>query len=271
MELTKEELQQYEKQGYLFFSSCFSTQEVEKMKAELPDIYAKELPGKVLEKDGKTVRMVHGIHKEKKVFQKLAQNAKIVQPIMQILGSEIYVHQFKINAKKAFDGEVWQWHQDYVYLWQDDGIPTPRMANAVIFLDEVNEFNGPLMLIPGSHKEGVISISTEGKQDSNYEDSPDWIKSMTTSLKYIIDKDTLARLVNVYGSIIAPKGPAGSVLLFHPNCVHGSASNMSPDDRAIVVINYNSIENLPVAVKNPRPEFLATRDYQAIEPLLNLI
>lgn len=267
MKLTTEQLKSYDDLGYLFFPNCFSPEEVERMKAEVPDIYGKELPGKVLEQDGTTVRMVHGVHKENEVFRLLAEHSKVVVPIMQMLDSSIYVHQFKINAKKAFDGEIWQWHQDYVYLWQEDGIPTPRMANAVIFLDEVNEFNGPLMLIPGSHKEGVISIMTEEQQDSAYQDSPDWIVAMTTNLKYVIDKDTLARLVNKYGSIVAPKGPAGSVLFFHPNCVHGSTSNMSAYDRAIVVINYNSVENLPVAVENPRPEFLASRDYRGIEPV----
>ncbi len=267
MELTKEQLKTYDDLGYLFFPNCFSPEEVKKMKAEVPDIYGKELPGKVLEKDGKTVRMIHGAHKENEVFRLLSEHSKVVLPIMQILNSSIYVHQFKINAKKAFDGEIWQWHQDYVYLWEEDGLPTPRIANAIIFLDEVNEFNGPLMLIPGSHKEGVISIITEAQQDSAYQDSPDWIEAMTTNLKYAINKNTLARLVNQYGSIVAPKGPAGSVLFFHPNCVHGSASNMSPCDRTIVVINYNSVENLPVAVENPRPEFLASRDYRGIEPV----
>ena len=43
---------------------------------------------------------------------------------------------------------------------------------------------------------------------------------------------------------------------------------MSANDRSIVVVNYNSVENLPVDVENPRPEFLASRDYEAIEPLL---
>lgn len=267
MQLTKEQLKTYENQGYLFFPQCFSSEEVEKMKAEIPDIYGKDLPGKVLEKNENTVRMIHGVHQENEVFQRLAQHPKIVQPIMQILNSSIYVHQFKINAKKAFDGELWQWHQDYVYLCQDDGIPTPRMTNAVIFLDEVNEFNGPLMLIPGSHKEGIISNKTDEQQNLAYQNSPDWIVAMTTNLKYVIDKNTLARLVNRYGSMVAPKGPAGSVLFFHPNCVHGSASNMSPSDRAIVVINYNSVENLPLPVEKPRPEFLASRDYRAIKPL----
>ncbi|MGD1702674.1 phytanoyl-CoA dioxygenase family protein [Dapis sp. BLCC M229] len=71
MQLTTEQLKTYEDRGYLFFPGCFSPEEVQKMKAEVPDIYAKDLPGKVLENDGKTVRVVNGVHKEKKVFHHL--------------------------------------------------------------------------------------------------------------------------------------------------------------------------------------------------------
>ena len=74
---------------------------------------------------------------------------------MQIFGDALYMHQFKINGKMAFDGDVWQWHQDYGTWKNDDLMPEPRAMNVAIFLDEVNEFNGPLMFIPGSHKLGV--------------------------------------------------------------------------------------------------------------------
>ena len=71
---------------------------------------------------------------------------------MQIFGEPVYMHQFKINGKMAFDGDVWQWHQDYGTWKNDDQMPEPRATNVAIFLDEVNEFNGPLMFIPGSHQ-----------------------------------------------------------------------------------------------------------------------
>src|SRR3546814_10030693 len=61
-----------------------------------------------------------------------------------------------INGKNAFDGDVWQWHQDYGTWLNDDLMPTPRAMNVAIFLDEVNEHNGPLMFIPGSHRLGVL-------------------------------------------------------------------------------------------------------------------
>ena len=75
---------------------------------------------------------------------------------MQLFGEDVYMHQFKINGKMAFDGDVWQWHQDYGTWKNDDQMPEPRAMNVAIFLDEVNEFNGPLMFIPGSHKLGVL-------------------------------------------------------------------------------------------------------------------
>ena len=58
------------------------------------------------------------------------------------------MHQFKINAKAAFDGEVWQWHQDYGTWKRDDGMPEARAMNISVFLDEVMPVNGPLMFIP---------------------------------------------------------------------------------------------------------------------------
>ena len=66
------------------------------------------------------------------------------------------MHQYKVNAKAAFDGEVWQWHQDYGTWARDDGMPEPRAMNIAVFLDEVSAINGPLMFIPGSHREGVL-------------------------------------------------------------------------------------------------------------------
>ena len=51
-----------------------------------------------------------------------------------------------------------------------------------------------------------------------------------------------------------------SVLFFHPNLVHGSSNNISPFDRVITMITFNSMENSPGGSGNPRPEFLVSRD-----------
>ena len=37
----------------------------------------------------------------------------MIRPVEQVFGEQVYMHQYKINAKAAFTGDVWQWHQDY--------------------------------------------------------------------------------------------------------------------------------------------------------------
>ena len=84
------------------------------------------------------------------------QHPRLVEPLKQYFGEDVYVHQFKLNAKAAFEGDVWQWHQDYGTWARDDGMPQARAMNIAVFLDEVMPINGPLLLIPGSHKQGVF-------------------------------------------------------------------------------------------------------------------
>ena len=115
---------------------------------------------------------------------RLARHPRMVLPVSQIFGEPVYMHQFKINGKMAFDGDVWQWHQDYGTWKNDDQMPEERAMNVAIFLDPVNEFNGPLMFIPGSHKLGVVDAA----HDLTTTSYPLWT----------IDHDTIAKLVRVY-------------------------------------------------------------------------
>ena len=43
-----------------------------------------------------------------------------------IFDEDLYMHQFKINGKMAFEGDVWQWHQDYGTWKNDDLMPDVR-------------------------------------------------------------------------------------------------------------------------------------------------
>jgi ectoine hydroxylase len=143
-------------------------------------------------------------------------------------------------------------------------MPAARVVTVCLFLDEVTEFNGPMLLIPGSQRDGVIEREADGESaPSGYEGQPAWIANLTARLKYGLDRASVARLVLRYG-ITAPKGPAGSVLMFHANLVHGSAGNLSPFDRMVAMVTFNSVENTLRAVERPRPEFLASRDYRPV-------
>jgi ectoine hydroxylase len=216
----------------------------------VPGIYAQRREEVVREKDGQTVRSAFAVQTYNEAYRRLSRHPRLIEPAMQLLGGPVYVHQFKLNAKAAFDGDIWQWHQDYGTWSRDDLMPEPRAMNLAVFLDEVSEFNGPLMLIPGSHKGGVIEAGHD---------------VVTTSYPlWTIDKATIARLVAA-GGITAPKGPAGSGLFFHCNLVHGSPSNMSPWHRTIVYISACQVANH--IRRFQRPAWIASRDFTPIEPL----
>src|SRR6478672_899562 len=271
MYFTKEQFQAYQEQGFLLLNQYLSPDEVEIMKGELPALFAEDSPGKVLEKDKNTVRAIHASHTRNEVFERLSRHPRLVEPVMRLLGSEVYVYQFKINAKAAFSGDVWQWHQDYIFWRKEDGLPTARIINVMVLLDDMNEFNGPFFLIPGSHKEGMIDTSEKkltnvSKNPTDSEDGSSWKANFEANLKYSLNPETVADLVSNYG-VTSIKAPAGSVLFFDSNVAHASPCNISPFTRSIAIITYNSVENIPFPIENPRPEFLVSRDYRPVEPL----
>jgi ectoine hydroxylase len=204
----------------------------------------------VREKGSDAVRTNFAAHLYSYPFAKLARHPRMVEPIVELFGEDVYMHQFKINGKQAFDGDVWQWHQDYGTWAADDQMPAARAMNVAIFLDEVNEFNGPLMFIPGSHKQGVLPA----QHDTSTTSYPLWT----------INNDTIREMV-AKGGMVAPKGPAGSMILFHGCLVHASGSNLSPWNRVSVYLSLCAISNHIRRFK--RPGYIAHRDFTPIRCL----
>ena len=250
MKLTSEQIGQFDRDGYLFFPSLFTPQEMKALLDEVPALYAQHRPENVREKGSDAVRTNFAAHMYSKPFAKLARHPRMVEPVMELFGEAVYMHQFKINGKTAFDGNVWQWHQYYGTWKNDDLMPEPRAMNVAIFLDEVNEFNGPLMFIPGSHKLGVL----DAQHDTSTTSYPLWT----------INHDSIRELVK-RGGIVAPKGPAGSMILFHSCLVHASSSNLSPWNRVSVYLSLCAVSSHIRRFK--RPEYIAHRDFTPIECL----
>lgn len=265
MSLQQEQQKSYEEKGFLLLPNLFCAEEIAAINAKLSSTLWTDVPGTVLEADGKTLRAIHEDPTQIGVLEKISKSSKLVEPAMQILDSQVYIHQLKINFKAAFSGDSWPWHQDFIFWQKEDGMPEPRAVNVAIFLEEVNEFNSPLCLIPGSHQSGTISSLNQIYQGYDSPKNDEWLSSFKSKLKYITPESIVSKLVESNG-IEAPKGSAGTVLFFHPNCVHGSTNNISPFSWKMAIITYNSIKNIPVAVKNTRPNFLVGRDYRAIKP-----
>jgi ectoine hydroxylase-related dioxygenase (phytanoyl-CoA dioxygenase family) len=263
MYITDKQIQDYRRDGFLLLPAVFSPQEVQAMKDELPAVFAEDSPARVMEKESGVVRSVYGSDRTHEIFGRMVRDPRLLVPAQRLLEDEVYVHQFKINAKLAFRGEVWEWHQDYIFWRNEDGMPTENVVTVALFLDEVTEFNGPLLLVPGSQAGGVIEPRSRRDGDEGEES---WKADVSATLSYTVQQDTLAELVSA-GGIVGPKGPAGSVLFFDGNVVHGSAPNMSPFDRMLALVTYNAVSNAPAPRENPRPDFLCNRDFTPVKPL----
>ena len=249
MRLCDAQIETFRKEGLLFLPGQFTPREAALLRAEADVVYALEREEVWYESNG-APRTAFAAHTYNEGFARLAAHPRVVEPVMQLLAGRVYMHQFKVNAKAAFDGEVWPWHQDYGTWYRDDQMPEPRAMNIAVFLDEVSAVNGPLMYIPRSHRHGVL----EAGHDLETTSYPLWT----------LDRETVTRLAEE-GGIVAPTGPAGSVVMFHCNLVHASAPNISPWHRSIVYLSLCEVGNHIRRFK--RREWIAHRDFTPIEPL----
>src|ERR1700747_213447 len=248
MPLTPQQMQQFAEEGYLFLPGCFSEEEVAILRDEAEGIYATNRQEVWREKTG-APRTAFAAHTYNEAFRLLGSHPRLIGPVEQLLGEQLYMHQYKINAKAAFEGDVWQWHQDYGTWARDDGMREPRAMNIAVFLDEVMPINGPLMLVPRSHRQGVLAAGHD---------------ELTTSYPlWTLDKETVTRLA-AEGGIVAPTGKAGSVLVVYGNLVHASPPNITPYPRKIVYLTLCAVSNH--ITKFTRPEWIPDRDLPPTEP-----
>ena len=255
MRLTPTQIEQFDREGYLFFPGLFTPDETARLNAAVPGLYERREAYNVREKGKEAVRTNFAAHLISEPFARLARHPRMIEPVEDLLGEQLYMHQFKINGKMAFEGDVWQWHQDYGTWKNDDLMPTERAMNVAIFLDDVNEFNGPLMFIPGSHKRGVI----DARHDLTTTSYPLW------TVDHALITQLVARAGGKQGGIVSPQGPAGSMIVFHSCMVHASTSNLSPWNRVSVYLSLCAVSNH--IRRHKRPEFIAHRDFTPISCL----
>ncbi|MEC8699486.1 MAG: phytanoyl-CoA dioxygenase family protein, partial [Pseudomonadota bacterium] len=107
------QLKQFDGEGWLFFEDVFNADEVALLNREARRIFAMDRQEVFREKDGTTARTAFAAQNYNDVYHRLGRHPRLVNPVKQLLGGDVYMHQFKINAKAAFNGDVWQWHQDF--------------------------------------------------------------------------------------------------------------------------------------------------------------
>lgn len=256
-EIGTSELEFYEQNGFLFLQSFFDEDEVARFKSEtkrlLTEAHGSTRPEVILEPESEEVRSIFAVHRDDAFFQQLASSPRLLAVAKQILDSEVYVHQSRINFKPGFTGKEFYWHSDFETWHAEDGMPRMRALSCSIALEDNTYYNGSLMVIPGSHRWFVSCVGETPEEH--------YKESLRRQEYGVPDQESLTKLVNE-SRIEMPIGKAGSVLFFDCNVMHGSSANISPYPRSNAFFVYNSVENKlqePYSSSKPRPQYIAAR------------
>lgn len=256
--LDGEQLQSYQDNGFLVLDELFDANEVQAFMRELRALGARTDLQKraeyITEPNSSELRSLFAVHQFSPLFKKLMHDPRVLNVARQILGSEVYIHQSRVNYKPGFKGKEFYWHSDFETWHVEDGMPAMRALSCSVLLTDNNACNGPLMLIPGSHRTFLVC---PGETPSDHHE-----RSLKKQDFGVPDPLSLTLLVEEYGGIEAIEAKAGSVVFFDSNTMHGSAGNISPWPRVNAFFVYNSVENKleqPKYGLPERPEYLAHR------------
>lgn len=256
-------LERFEQDGFLVLENYLSRGTLRPFLDDL-EVYARDPDLRqrqevITEPDSGGIRSIFGVHRLSARVDALTRDPRLLDLAVQILGSDVYVHQSRLNRKPAFRGRGFDWHSDFETWHAEDGMPQMRCISISVSLTENAGLNGPLLLIPGSHQ---TFLPTLGATPEHY-----WETSLRRQKVGVPELDDLHRAARA-GGVVPVSGGPGTVTVFDCNTLHASSDNLSPLPRANLFFVYNSVENrlrAPFAAPAPRPQWLAARD--DVEPL----
>jgi ectoine hydroxylase len=255
--LTAQQSDQFERDGFIVLHDLFFQEEVKALIAESAALRSGERKleeGSVITEPGSDeVRTVFKLPEQSPLFERLARDRRVAGIASHLLGEKVTVLQSRLNYKPGFTGKEFYWHSDFETWHAEDGMPRMRALSASLLLSDNDALNGPLMLMPGSHKH-FIACAGETPEDNHK-------SSLKKQEVGVPSHEALTKLASEHG-IMAATGKAGTLVLFDCNTMHGSSGNITPFSRSNAFFVFNAMSNKleePFGAKKPRPGFLAQR------------
>ena len=141
--------------------------------------------------------------------------------VVQLIGPDLRYEHTKLNIKPSRGGEPVEWHQDWAfYPHSNDDI-----LEVGVMLEDCTLENGPIMVIPGSHRGPVFDHHYDGYFAGAIDPSAAGLD--------------VSRAVPLTGK-------AGTITLHHVRMVHGSESNLSDRDRPLLLLGYCAADAWPL-------------------------
>ena len=177
-------------------------------------------------------------HKRDPYFWDLIRNSRLTGVLTDLLGPHTNLLTSKLNTKAPGGGRAVEWHQDWAFY----PATNDSLLAFGLMLEDVDEANGPLMVIPGTHKGPVLSHQANG------------------CFAGVIDPED--PLFEKHKAVTLT-GKAGDMTVHHARVLHGSAPNMSDHNRLILFYECSASDAWPILGASSYIHALGQRAYWA--------
>jgi ectoine hydroxylase-related dioxygenase (phytanoyl-CoA dioxygenase family) len=237
------ELKQYQRDGFFVRETVFAEDELRELRDAVDGVHraieeAARGPGAPAEElvDGNryqkllgcsvqwewtdaatNIRSMEPFHRLDSRLDLLIDDPRLWNPVLEILGvEEVSLFTDKLNFKRP-GGAPFPWHQDTPY-WAFGCDHLDKLVSVGLYLDDASAENGCLWMIPGSHTQGILPRpQAEGDAGRLYA---------------AVGEEEGRRAIPV-------EAPAGSLMVFHGDIIHGSQPNSSADsERRAIYLTY---------------------------------
>ena len=153
--LTPAQIQDYNKKGFVFPLDVFTSEEAEANRAYFDDILEKALNA------GYSSYNVQRWHIHCRGIYDIITANRLLDYVQDILGENLIIRGSHCFCKLPGDEKQVAWHQDASY-WP---ISPSKIVTAWLAIDDVDEENGAMQIIPGSHLHGQIPFDRSTAED----------------------------------------------------------------------------------------------------------
>ncbi|MEM9331205.1 MAG: phytanoyl-CoA dioxygenase family protein [Pseudomonadota bacterium] len=221
---------EYDENGYLVVEKLFSPKMVEELKTAtsgfVKSVADGVLQGELLDtfnnQDGvPQLRRITSPETFAEVYDSAMRYEPLIDLVEVLLGGTVRFDHGKLNFKPPSGGAAVEWHQDWAFYPQTND----DMLAIGIMLEDCTLENGPLMVVPGSHKGKVF----DHHQNGNF-----------------VGGVSADQLEGVLENAVPLTAPAGSISVHHVRTLHGSTTNRSDTNRPLLLFNYVAVDAFPV-------------------------
>ena len=165
------------------------------------------------------IKRPHLVHPQ--LFWEFAKNPRLLSILKRLLGPDVRLHGSKLNIKAPLYGSPVEWHQDWAFYPHSND----DLLAVGVMLDDVGPDNGPMLVLPGTHRGPTYEHHAEGR--------------FCGAIDPARGEMDFARAVPVTGR-------AGCATFHHVRLVHGSAQNTSNRPRQLLLYEFAANDAWPL-------------------------